>query len=116
MRIDRFHIFSILGFIFLSTNALKAQDTLRFSTPTVLCQMCKRTIEREVGFLSGVKWVQVDVAKKTTQVLVKGKKTTAELIRSTIANSGYEADGQPANPSAYQQLPDCCRKESTTHE
>jgi len=96
--------------------SIHAQDTLRISTPTVLCQMCKRTIEREVGFLSGVKWVQVDVAGKTTRVVVKGKKTTPELVRQTIVNSGYAADDLPANEKAYQQLPDCCRKETSTHE
>jgi mercuric ion binding protein len=104
----------LLGFIL--SPELKAQDTLRVSTPTVLCSMCKRTIEREVGYLSGVKWVQVDVASKTTRVVLKGKKTTADLVRTTIVNSGYAADGMPANLNAYQQLPDCCRRETSTHE
>lgn len=108
-------IFSIVFALQLQLS-IHAQDTLRISTPTVLCQMCKRTIEREVAFLSGVKWVQVDVARKTTRVLIKGKKTTPELVRQTIVNSGYAADDLPANGKAYQQLPNCCRRETSTHE
>jgi copper chaperone len=62
-------------------------DVQLFEVPGISCDHCKRTVEEEVGGLSGVTHVYVDVAAKT--VTVEGEATT-EAVRAAIAEAGYE--------------------------
>lgn len=108
--------FFLILTVLISFSSIRAQVMESFSTPTVLCSMCKRTIERELGYLPGVQKVEVDLSAKETRVWLRGKKTGREEIIQAITAAGYDAENQPASPEAYRRLPDCCRKETTSHE
>lgn len=58
-----------------------------YSVPTISCGHCKAAIEGEVGKLSDVATVEVDVATKT--VRVEGE-ATDEAIRAAIDEAGYD--------------------------
>jgi mercuric ion binding protein len=73
------------------------------------CEMCKKTLESEVGKMTGVKKVEFDIATKTLTVEYNAKKTSPDKIRKAISNIGYDADDVKANNRAQKSLPGCCR-------
>ena len=61
--------------------------------PAISCEHCKNSIEGEVGRLSGVAQVEVDVAARTVRV---AGEATDEAIRNAISEAGYEVEGEAA--------------------
>lgn len=61
-----------------------------YSVPDVSCDHCKNAIEGEVGGLTDVSQVDVDVEAKT--VTVDGTASDEE-IHAAIAEAGYEVAG-----------------------
>jgi copper ion binding protein len=61
-----------------------------YSVPSISCEHCKKAIETEVGKLSDVSSVEVDVAAKTVTVVGEA---TDEEIRSAIEEVGYDVEG-----------------------
>jgi copper chaperone CopZ len=94
----------------------KAQVTVKISTPTVQCEMCKNKIESYLKRYDGVLTATVNVKKKETTVKYLTDRTNEEVIKAVIANAGYDAAEISANPDAYKLLPKCCKKpeEGTT--
>jgi copper chaperone CopZ len=94
----------------------KAQVTVKISTPTVQCEMCKNKIESYLKRYDGVLAATVNVKKKETTVKYLTDRTNEEVIKAVIANAGYDAAEISANPDAYKLLPKCCKKpeEGTT--
>lgn len=86
--------------------------TATISTPTVQCEECKQRIEKYVIREEGVQKVVVDYKKKVTKVTYVMERTNIENVKTAIANAGYDADDVPADQSAYQKLPTCCKKTS----
>jgi copper chaperone CopZ len=101
-----------LGFLFsLTTSAqTKAVQTVKISTPTVQCEMCKTRIESYLKRYDGVSTVNVNYKKKETTVKFLTDRTNEEVIKAAIANAGYDANEISANPEAYKALPKCCKK------
>ena len=62
-------------------------DTLTYSVPGMTCGHCKASIESEVGKVSGVFAVSVDLDAKT--VTVSGSDDDA-AIRAAIDEAGFE--------------------------
>ena len=58
-----------------------------YSVPGISCDQCKNAIEGEVGKVSGVDRVEVDVPAKT--VRVEGP-APEENVRAAIDDAGYE--------------------------
>lgn len=79
------------------------------------CGMCKETIERYMAFEKGVKQATVNLEDKTVTVKYSPKKTNPDKIRKAVTMSGYDADGLPADPKAYENLAPCCKKDSEEH-
>lgn len=75
------------------------------------CDMCKKTIEKNLAFEKGVKNADMNLEKKEVTVTYNPKKTSPEVIRKAISNMGYDADSIPANNKAYQKLDECCKKD-----
>ena len=73
------------------------------------CDMCKKSIESEVGKMSGVKKVTLDIETKILTVEYNTKKTSPDKIRKAIAGIGYDADDVKANNRAQKELPGCCK-------
>lgn len=100
----------------------KALETTKISTPSVQCDMCKNRIEQYLKRIDGVTFVNVVPKKKEVTVKYLTDRTNIEMIKTSIANAGYDvakttADkSQPAeieiaaNPDSYKMLPKCCKK------
>ena len=87
-------------------------ETIKIKTSSLICDMCKETIETALAYEKGVKKFNVDVDEKTTTVTYRADKTTPEKIRKAISESGYDADDVKADPKAFNKLDECCKDES----
>ena len=65
-----------------------AMNTVTYNIPTVSCGHCKMNIEREVGKLSGVASVTVDVDAKKA-VIKYGSPATKAEIETLLIEIGY---------------------------
>jgi len=74
------------------------------------CGMCKETIEKALAFEKGVVTSELIVETKILKVTYKPAKTTPEAIRRAVSDAGYDADEVKADPKAYNNLSDCCKK------
>lgn len=103
--------------IVLMTIAVSAQQkkpiTVKISTPTVQCQMCKDRIEEYLTYEEGITKVTVDFKQKKTTVSYLSDRTNLENIKAAIANTGYDAEDVKASKDAYNKLPKCCKKPSS---
>ena len=108
----------ILVLILVSTlgfSQTKKDSTLRIKTSAV-CDMCKQRIEQGMAFEKGIKDIVLDTATKVATVKYSIARTTPENIRKAITKLGYDADGMPADPKAYEKLPTCCKKDGPKHK
>lgn len=106
-------IFSLLTICFIAVTASaqqKAIQTVKINTPTVQCDMCKKTIEDLLKRYDGIMTVTVNVKQKTTTVKYITDRINEETLKAAIANAGYDANEIAANPDSYKALPKCCKK------
>ncbi len=110
-------IMFFLAFVFaaFSFNPTQAEaggksETVKIMTSAV-CDMCKERIEKAVYNTKGVKAVTLDVDTKIATVKFNPKKVSADDLKAVISNAGYRADDVPANETAFNKLPRCCRTE-----
>src|SRR6476661_668982 len=68
----------------------KALETAKISTPSVQCDMCKTRIEQYLKRIDGVTFVNVGVRNKVTTVKYLTDRTNIEMIKTSIANAGYD--------------------------
>lgn len=78
---------------------------------SAICEMCKETIEYELTFTKGIKFVELNDDSKIVTVEYNPKKITVDEIRRSISGVGYDADSVKRDPEAYANLPFCCRVE-----
>ncbi len=89
----------------------KAQKTADLEIKTsAQCSMCKETIEKAMAFEKGVVKYELVVETKILKVTYKPAKTNPETIRRAVSAVGYDADEVVADPKAYANLADCCKK------
>lgn len=110
-------LLSLVLFAFIAVSASAQQKAMmiaKISTPTVQCDMCKKTIEDLLKRYDGVLSVNVklnkDSAKRETVVKYLTDRINEETIKAAIANAGYDANEIAANPESYKALPKCCKK------
>jgi mercuric ion binding protein len=101
-------LFAVLGIAAFSQT--KAAQTVKFTTPTVQCDMCKNSIETYLKRVDGVLSVNVNVRRKETTVKYLTDRTNDEALKTAIVNAGYDANELKANPDSYKALPQCCKK------
>src|ERR1051325_9297957 len=87
----------------------KGIQTVTIQTPTVQCESCKKRIEDYLKREDGVTKANVDFKHHVTKVTYFAERTTAENIKTAIANAGYDADDVKADEEAYKKLPKCCK-------
>ena len=85
--------------------------TAQFKTSAV-CDMCKSRIEKRLAYEKGVQSAVLDVPTKVLTVIYKADKTSPKVLRTAVQKTGYDADELTAEARAYNQLPDCCKKNS----
>jgi copper chaperone CopZ len=88
----------------------KKPVTVKISTPSVQCEMCKKKIEDYLKFEEGIVKSLVDFKQKKTTVTYLTDRTNLENVKTAIANAGYDADDVKAEKDAYEKLPKCCKK------
>ena len=98
------------AFLFAQTEKKKS-DVIYIQT-SAICDGCKSTIESAVKQLDGVKKVNLNLSDKKVMVKYNTAKTNAGDIRVAISKAGYDADDVKADPAAYAELPNCCKKSS----
>lgn len=117
-------LFSLLAFCLLSfaQAQTKAIQIAKIPTPSVQCEMCKNRIEEYLKRIDGVTQVNVNYRRKETTVKYLTDRTNIEMIKTSIANAGYDVakattDGSKpteieiaANTDSYKMLPKCCKK------
>ncbi len=104
-----------LMFVGASANAqIKAVQTVKISTPTVQCEMCKKKIETYLNRYDGISTVNVNFKRKETTVKFISDRINIEEIKAAISTAGYDAAEVPALEDAYSKLPSCCKKPATT--
>ena len=102
-------IFAI--FFSFSVNAQQKKPiTVKISTPTVQCEMCKKRIEDYLKYEEGILKSTVDIKQKKTTVQYLADRTNLENIKTAISNTGYDADDVVASVDSYNELPKCCKK------
>ncbi len=79
---------------------------------SAVCDMCQETLEKAMAYEKGVKESHLDVDSKVLTVTFDPKKTTVASIRKAVNMAGYDADGQPADKRAYDNLNACCKKDA----
>ncbi len=84
--------------------------TARINTPNALCAECKPRIETYLKRIDGVRVVTVNFRKGETLVKFIRDRTNIEVIKTAIANLGYDADDVTANEESYKKLPVTCKK------
>ena len=103
-------IIAFFGLAFTTFAQQKVTDKAVIKTPTVQCDQCKEKIENYLAHQYGITSVNVNVKKKTTTVTWITDRTNIEIIKTAIANAGYDADDVTADETAYKRLPKCCKK------
>ena len=63
-------------------------DNLILSVPGVTCEHCRTAITREVGVVTGVESVDVDLDQKV--VTVRGVALDDDAVRAAIDEAGYD--------------------------
>ena len=104
----------LILFATLSMNVAIAQksiETIEIQTSAV-CEMCKETIEKQLAFTKGVTAADLNLETFAVTVSFKSNKTTIDDIRAAINKVGYDADDSPATKEGYDNLHDCCKKDS----
>jgi len=74
-----------------------------------VCDMCKKRIESAALRTKGVKLAEWDKKTQDLKVVYNSNKTSEEAIKQAVADHGHETATIPADTSAYQNLPACCR-------
>lgn len=82
---------------------------------SAICEMCKESLERNLGLSKGVKYANLNLDDKVVTVKYNPKKTDEASIKETIVNSGYDANDAVADQKAHDKLPDCCQKTAAPH-
>ncbi|MFH1120396.1 MAG: cation transporter [Bacteroidota bacterium] len=100
-------VFAVLINVIIAQTPKTAEMEIKTSAQ---CGMCKETIEKAMAFERGVIKSELVVKTKILRVTYKPSKTSPEALRKAVSEAGYDADEVKADPKAYKNLPDCCKK------
>lgn len=98
----------------------KNAEHVEVKLPTMQCSICKKNIEKAVNKVPGTIDVKVDKNEKVAHINYDKSKTDLSKIEKAITMAGYDANDKKADPTAYQELDDCCKlpkdqKEKSSH-
>ena len=104
----------------IQKTADKNAEHVEVKLPTMQCSICKKNIEKAVNKVPGTINVKVDKDEKVAHINYDKSKTDLTKIENAITMAGYDANDKKADPTAYQNLDDCCKlpkdqKEKSTH-
>ncbi|WP_448530427.1 heavy-metal-associated domain-containing protein [Raineya sp.] len=112
----KFAFLFALMFVAIFAFAQETADLQEVQIKTsAVCGMCKKKIEKDLSYEKGVVSADLNVETKIVTVKYNPKKTSVAKIKKAINKAGYDADELPANPKAYNKLPECCKKDNKVH-
>lgn len=85
-----------------------AKQTIAIQT-NAQCGDCKDRIEKELNFMKGVIYAELNLETKKVEVKYSSKRTSPEEIKKRIASLGYDAGDVQADKQAQTELPKCCQ-------
>ena len=92
----------------LAVNA-QENDTITIHT-SAQCGACKMKIEHDMAYVKGVKLAVLNLETKNLIIVYNPEKTNPEKLRLALTKTGYDADSVIADPKAYEELLQCCKK------
>ncbi len=110
-------LFAGISFAQAQTEAMPADTASGEMTvsSSIVCMMCKNTIEKGIAFEKGVKTVRVDVDANEIHVKYNPKKTTETEVKQAINDLGYVAGDMRPTKEAYDNLHGCCKADLGKH-
>ena len=109
MKIKTFLIALTILFAGIVNAQTKKTEEIKIKT-SAECDMCKKKIESTLIYEKGVKFCKLDVDSKILTVTYNAEKTSPEKIKLAVGKIGYDADDVKADSTAYEKLPECCKK------
>ncbi|HMV25727.1 MAG TPA: heavy-metal-associated domain-containing protein [bacterium] len=106
----RLTILTLAAILISSCGKEEKLDKAVVKVNSAICGECSGTITKAVMAVNGVKKVEVDTDTKIATISYVPGSVKIGDIESAIVKSGYDANDQKADPAAYEQLPDCCKK------
>ncbi|MBC8045844.1 MAG: cation transporter [Fimbriimonadaceae bacterium] len=105
----------LLVFAGFTASAQKKVETVQIKTNIAcdhcaICGTCQPLIETTLIAEKGVKTAKLDVASQVVTVVYKTTKTNPDILRESLSNAGYDADGTKAKETGVAQLDECCIK------
>jgi len=85
-------------------------ETAVVKVSSAICEECASTITNAVKKVDGVKTIAVNTDEKTATVQFLPAMAKLSDIENAIVMSGYSANDKAADQSAFEKLPDCCKK------
>lgn len=105
--------FTLVSIFAQTNNKNKTEKTNAYKTETFKvygnCAMCKKTIEKSLKGVDGVKSAKWDVNKKVITVQYNESAIALIDIHKKIAGVGYDTDLEKANDVVYNKLHGCCQ-------
>ncbi len=98
----------VLAFSIHFATAQKATMTVKSS---IICEMCKETIENGLAYVDGIKTARVDVEKNEIFIKYKADVISEKEVKAKINSLGYVADDMKPTQAQFNTLHDCCKKE-----
>ena len=108
-------ILALIAFC-MTLSVTYAQQGKLTMTSSVVCEMCKNTIEKGLAFEKGVKMALVDIPENTITVSYNPKKITEKEIKQAVLDLGYMANDMIPTKAAYDNLHACCKKDGVFEE
>ena len=108
----KFFLLGIITSAFAWAGSAQTKPVLTsiIKTPTAQCEQCKIRIETYLKRHDGVAEAVVNYRKGETRVKYLTDRIDIEMIKTAIANCGYDANEIPATEDAYNRLPLTCKK------
>jgi mercuric ion binding protein len=93
-----------------SSKEVQKSKTITIELNSMQCDMCVETVTDAINSVEGVEKVSVDLDKKSASVTYDTDLTNKEAIEKAITSVGYDANKEPADTEAYDNLHGCCKK------
>lgn len=74
------------------------------------CESCKPRVEKALLTNPGIKTADMKVDEKVIVVNYDPSKVDEQKIKQIISKTGFSAGDVKADPDAYDNLDDCCKK------
>ncbi len=109
-------VFAVLSATAFSCGNEKAGGTAASFTTEIFCdhcekcESCKARVETALLATAGVNSANMKVAEKSIAVTYDPAKINEQQIKVAISKTGFAAGDVPADPTAYDNLDDCCKK------